>query len=566
MKLLRRRGGRRAVAGVIVAVLIFAMIFTAGFSFLIYQAQTDSSAYQANAAANAAHNQASLENLAFSGSNPSGNTLDVVVNNTGAFPLSVVSVVVEDSTGKVTWQSGTLASPINLDVGGTNAPSPLNLNTIVGPAPYGAYPGYSGTPIYISLLSSRGNVYTTQFPKSTSAIVTTTTVATTISTTAPGSGGGNSLVVVMAATPVQVFGGNTVIDNVTVFNYSPLPMTNVMVTPSPPVFSLTGTAKLTQQGCSVPYTPPKQQSLGNTIPGYSGSGVAPHIYYLCDYLAETGTVGGLASFSGAAQASQGASQIFAAPVTSNLVQIGGSTNPLATGAFSSNFFFFKYSSCTNRPSSGGHGGRYSYPSPCTTNTPMPPAYPGAMPEGAVVSGGSNYYVAFYVQLTNNFNTALPLLSNTFEQYDQSAGGESDWWIVGTNTTMSNGAYYPNYNPGSGVQYIPTLTPYPTDCGTVYATAVAGHPANSPIDSNCIYVDPGQSVVVTLAACGPGASNWDWGGSQRGNSFDSSTGCTSSTPSIGSGGSATIGTTVVSFEYLGQVVTQDIQFQGVAFTS
>jgi hypothetical protein len=73
------------------------------------------------------------------------------------------------------------------------------------------------------------------------------------------------------------------------------------------------------------------------------------------------------------------------------------------------------------------------------------------------------------------------------------------------------------------------------------------------------------VVITLAACGPAASNWDWGGTQYGDQFDNSNGCTSSTPSIGSSGDATVGTTVVSFEYKGQVVTQDIQFQGIALT-
>ncbi len=126
--------------------------------------------------------------------------------------------------------------------------------------------------------------------------------------------------------------------------------------------------------------------------------------------------------------------------------------------------------------------------------------------------------------------------------------------------MSNGAYYPNYNPGAS-PLLPTLTAYPSDCNSVNSK-------NMPTDSNCIYVNPGQTVTITLAACGPSSSNWDWGGTQRGTYWDSSTGCLSggSTPSIGSTGDATAATTVISFLYKGQTLTEDIAFNGVAFMS
>jgi hypothetical protein len=249
-------------------------------------------------------------------------------------------------------------------------------------------------------------------------------------------------------------------------------------------------------------------------------------------------------------------------VTSNLVQVGGLTNVLYQGAFSSNFFFFKYSSCTNAPSSA-RGGGYSYSSPgCTTNVAIPPASPNSLPEGTVMSDGSNYYVAYYVRVTNNFNTSLPILQYTYEQFEQSSGGESDWWIVGVNSTSftNYGAYYPTYAPGSS-PYLPTLTAYPTDCAAVNSK-------NIPTDTSCIYVNPGKTVILTLAACGPSTAgvpaNWDWGGTRYASSFDSTTGCTSATPSFGSGGSATAGITVISFEYKGQILMEDIAFQGVAF--
>ena len=172
-----------------------------------------------------------------------------------------------------------------------------------------------------------------------------------------------------------------------------------------------------------------------------------------------------------------------------------------------------------------------------------------------MSDGSNYYVAYYVQLTNNFNTTLPILQYTFEQFEQSAGAESDWWIAGTNTT--SGAYYPNYKPGG--TSVPTLTAYPSDCATVNSKGV-------PTDKSCIYANPGQTVTITLAACGPSLSTWDWGGTQRGANFDKGgSGCTSAAPNF-TGASATAGITVVSFAYKGQILTEDLAFQGVAFTS
>jgi hypothetical protein len=560
MKVVPPNDRRPGVAGILVAVMLFAMIFTAGIGYLLYTTSSNLSSYQANQQALAAHVGANEEQLVFSSSKTCVTNLPITVNNTGGIPLSVMSVFVKDSTGKLISPPGVMA------MGGpyTSATGPLNL--AVGGSGQFTLTGYSYNcntmPIvYIYLLTSRGNIFGTQYPLAAS--VTTTTMLSSYFTTlaAPGGGGGNSLVVVMAATPVQVFSGNIITDNVSIFNYAAQSMTGATLQPSVPAWNTTGTATLTSQGCSGPYTPPGQQSdPSGTIPGYSGSGAAPHIYYLCTYKASSGAVGGLASFSGWAKATEGSTLVESASVTSNLVQIGGLTNVLYQGAFSSNFFFFKYTSCTNQPS-GGMGG-YSYPSGCTTNTSYPPTSVYNLPEGDAISGGSNYYVAFYVQITNNYNTTLPILQYTFEQFEQSAGDESDWWIVGSNTTMTNNVYYPNYKPGG--TSVPTLTAYPTDCATVNSQGF-------PTDKSCLYVDPGKTVTITLAACGPSLAYWDWGGTRYGSSFDSgASGCTSSTPNIDSGGSssgsATAGITVISFAYKGQILTEDIAFQGVAFTS
>ena len=138
---------------------------------------------------------------------------------------------------------------------------------------------------------------------------------------------------------------------------------------------------------------------------------------------------------------------------------------LSEGVFSSNFFFFKYSTCTNLAS------------PCATNVAMPPSSVYKLPEGAVISR-TNYYVAFYVQLTNNFNTSLPLLATTFEQFGPIQRRGVRLVDRRDNATLNNGVYYPSYTA------TPSLVAYPSDCSSVNAQ-------NKPTDNKCIYVNPGR---------------------------------------------------------------------------
>jgi hypothetical protein len=543
------RSGRRrpGIAGILIAAMLFAMIFTAGVGYLLFQAQSDKTSYSANIQAQRDRQLASQEEISLcvesgltnpctSGQVGAPGLLTVVVNDTGGFPVSVVGWFVRDSAGTIVSPgvvslNSTLNPPVNLDVGN------------YGSVPLTGYT-YSGGTISVSLVTSRGNTFTAQYPLSTT-VTTTQTFPVTVTTTGSGSGGGNSLVVMMAATPLQVFSGNTITDNVTLFNYSNEPMTDPTLIPKIPTSTTTGTALLSPGTCTKPSS--------ETIAAYTG-GAPPHVSFLCTYTASSGQVGGLASFSGSASVEQGNNTIYSSGTTSNLVQIGGLTNPLAQGAFTSNFFFFKYSSCVQ--ASGAN-----FAAPCTTNYAPPPNVE-IFPEADLIKAGSNYYVAFYLNITNNFNSPLPILSYTFVQFESNEN-ESDWWIVGTNKSMTAGTYYPTYNPVSGN---PTLLSYPADCSTVNAK-------NVPTDSNCLYVDPGKTVTITLAACGPGVSTWDWGGWKYGIHFgappaESVAGCTSSTPYLDDGGassgSATAAIIVISFEYNGAVYTQDIAFSGVAF--
>jgi hypothetical protein len=595
LKIPIRDGFRRGVAGVLLAVVVFALLFSVGLGLELYQSQGTQSSYEANLTAIGLKETQNQETLTL-GASLVGAKIMVTVNDTGPFPISVVSTFVENSTRKLITlsSSGGSKGPMLLSPGSNcfqTAPSgPMNLPVgawgrfNISSGAGSCFPNFSPTSLYyVAIVTSRGNVFTVQFPFQYTTVVSSATSFTTSTTSVPGSGGGNSLVVVMSAMPVQAFSGDTVTDTVDLYNYSPNPLTlsSGSLSPNPPTPSYTGTATLAAIGsptCSnPPYSSNGQPDTSYTIPGYGGSGAAPYVYYLCTYKAQTGAVGGLASFSGGASATQGSNTIVSSIATSNLIQIGGLVNTQAQGAFSSNFFFLGYTSCYISSAGGG------FSSPCSKSpSSIPPSAVTLLPKGYTISGGHNQYVAFYVQITNNLGVTLPILQYTFEQLDSSCsyncntrGGisESDWWVVGNNGTSSNGVwssnvYYPNY-PSSGT---PTLQAYPKDCSSVRSSATTGHPVNSPTDGACIYVNPGQTVTITLAACGAASASWDWGGTPYGTNYDNgNSGCPSGrggsqfTPSINQNGMGTAGFTVISFWYNGQTYTETLAYQGVAFT-
>jgi len=371
---------------------------------------------------------------------------------------------------------------------------------------------------------------------------------------------GNPLVVVMTASPPQVFGSVTPNLNLTVtfYNFATTAITLPQLNPTAPLYFLTGTATLTP---IVPCIGPSSPS----IPGYSGSGTPPSISFVCEYIVHTGTVGGVVTFEGGGQGIYNGTAIYSAEASSNIVQIGGLTNAIVYGAFSINFFEFKFTSCTNAPTLNGSGSIFneypvSYSAPCTTNAVLPSAHWTALPDASDLSAGGNHYVAFYIEVTNNFNSSLTIMPYTMMQLDASDGGESDWWLAGNANSLSGGVYYPNYNPGGN--NLPTLAAYPGG-----ATCASTSPP-----SGCFDLGPGQSQVLTLAACSYGSANWDWGGVPDADHFDVKSGCISSWPLWGGvygHGSANDATLVISFYYYnpstmkGFTYTQDIGFEGVA---
>jgi hypothetical protein len=269
------------------------------------------------------------------------------------------------------------------------------------------------------------------------------------------------------------------------------------------------------------------------------------------------------SFSGVAEGTLNGLIVSSAEAVSNNLQIGANANAITQGAFSINFFFFKSSSCYQTS-----GGNWAVPCKIRPST-FPPASPNSLPDAANFSVGHNYYVAFYVNVTNNYPAPLELLQYTFLQFDSSyfnpsqpnvVGSETDFWLAGSSSSYNTfSRYYPSYTS------LPTPT-LATNTGNLDpknpSNCIETSSNNWAPSPNCIDISTGHTVTLTFAACGFGSSSWDWGMNQYATNFDpSSSGCDSSAPNWSTGGVASVLTVVISYVYQGQIYTQAIQFQG-----
>ncbi|MDA4126286.1 MAG: Ig-like domain-containing protein [Thaumarchaeota archaeon] len=534
----RKHHPRRGVAGVLAGLILFAMIFSTGFGYILFVNQGSQSINQANAGRQNAAFQSSQEAL-ISKAVPSGSTLVVSVNNTGGVPATISSIYVVNSTGKLISAFLGPAPDTNISVSmwPISLPVGQSTNSLKDNIKLTGYTYTAGNSVNVEIVTARGNTFGAPYPIPSSIIPPA-----------------DALVVKMVANPPQTLSCNApkcVNVTVTVFNYATSPVTAVTLSPSTPAPQVTGTATISGGSC----TPP----VPNTIPAYSGSGNAPSITFTCHYSALTGSVGGLASFTTSAIGTLGGKGVSSAEATSNYVQIGGSSNVPTQGAFAPSYFFLKFSSCQNPPN--GPLGSYTYPSPCTTSPKvMPPASVGGLANGNYISGISDYYVAYYVQVTNNFNASLPLLQYSYLFMDPGISTEAYSFLVGVNNSAfrSNGAYYPNYNPGGGG--IPTLTSYASDCNTVNVQ-------NVPVDANCFYVNPGKTVTLTFAACGYSQPNWVWGGTAYGQQLDTNNNCITTAPgyknAVPEGQTFAI---VLSYIYKNQIYSQVMPFQAQTVTN
>jgi hypothetical protein len=269
-------------------------------------------------------------------------------------------------------------------------------------------------------------------------------------------------------------------------------------------------------------------------------------------------VGGFASFSGAATGYLNSVYVSSAQGVSNTIQIGGTACVLCQGPFTTNSTYFKDSYCLQK-----HGVFY-VPGQCTptpsslTLKNLPNA--NSAPNN---NASSDRYVAYYVQVTNNFNVTLELLQYSYIQTDPTLGGESDFFLVGATSNYnatgcnwaSNGLWSCPYFPGYSSS-TPTLTAYGGNTVNCAESAPYYAPSN-----NCIEIGPGKTMTLTFAACAFGSPNWNWGSTQYGRAFDNPTGCAPQTPPSYQTPESTYLSIVLAFMYKGQVFDQQIPFQG-----
>ncbi|MGD0478429.1 MAG: hypothetical protein ABSB29_09735 [Nitrososphaerales archaeon] len=204
-------------------------------------------------------------------------------------------------------------------------------------------------------------------------------------------------------------------------------------------------------------------------------------------------------------------------------------------------------SASNYASFGG----FSYSTFCPT-TPSSVTFAN-LPTASLIKGDGSYYVAFYIQLTNNFNVPIPILPYTYFMTDPTSGGESPFFIVGNpgnNQNISSNPklpYIPNYTTTT-----PKLTAYPSTC---IATSTA----------SCIRIAPYENATVTFAACDIGSTSWNWAGSAYGDMpRDLGSKCTTRPPQYVPDESTYL-TILITFVYKGQVYTQQIPFVGQTVT-
>jgi hypothetical protein len=548
---------RRGLAGILAGVILFGIIFTTGFSLLLYVNASTQTSNQANANRENANLQSANEKLLVTANVTSHPALWVGVVNTGGVATTITDIYVTcQSDCPLPNQMGQLISnsvanppshflsesPKDLNV---TLPSTLN----VGASENINITSLKWTPpehVVVSLLTSTGNVFSAQYPpaplaNTTNVVVHEESTEVLLNQVA----GGPQLSVMLTASALcpdgtagctQTFSctDGCVTVAATVINLANSTASGVSVTLGTP--SVGGTASV--------------MAYSNPLCTFSGGSTTTNIpadmqaTATCQFSASTGATGGLASFSGTASGTVGF-PVTSADSVSNSIEIGGLSSVTTQGAFVANFFFLKYSSCYQNT-----GGNFA--GLCQTNAS--PLSLSNLPDAGTTAAGSNFFVAFYVQVTNVLNSRLPILEYSYIYGDPASSADNFIFLAGSNSTMTNGAYYPDYHPTGGGN--PTLTAYPGDCSTVNGS-------NTPTDSNCIYLDPGQTVNLTFAACGYGASNWAWGSYQDAQKFDSSVGCIGTAADLIAPEAMPLGV-VVSYLFNGQVYTQVMPFQAMQF--
>lgn len=493
-----RRSRKRGVAGVISAVILFALVFSVGTGFFLAINNSQEAANSAYASRLSMQYQEALENLSLrAGMEPSGD-LWLMANNTGGIPSTILSVYVSSTAGKILTSSSSTNSqflvgpdlsptlPLTLDIGASTA-AHGNIVTQYNPG---------SQQVFINVLTSLGNVFSVPYP----AIDTLTlenyfanqyVVAETVQSQANSNvnqvqvggcyycvgeiyAGGNFLDLVLEATSVTSpvpFGGTiTVTATVSYANGVNLGTpSSVEVSMYSPVNTGSASATLSSSNpCSVTLSPNSQGGSGSCTFSYTagatGSGTLT-FYGLASACLPVATSTTTTTTTSGSSCSSGTTPIYSAVTSSNPVQVG---TIIPVGSWEPNFFYYYYTADT---------------SSCESLSDLC---------GLAVISHTATYVSVNVQVTNTYSSPLTILDGSYIQ-SVSPGVEFDFFIGESGSTSYSGT--------------PTFTPY--NC--------VDSPPSGPTGDDCISVEPGQTVTLMFVASSPGGAGWEWSTSYPGGS-------------------------------------------------
>jgi len=514
---------RKAVAGLVLGLVIFGLIFGVGLSYLLYENQLSLTSSKAQVGDQQAASQASQEVLNLAAYHVSGgphaNWLYVEAYDGGGVPVVITAIFVTGLSGKM--QSNYLVGQPGLNVTLPLSLTPgQNTTNINGCATgvTGCNIGIDTTrftytpPVFLNLLTKSGNIFSVEYPRPTNT--TTSTVAGTTSYTTVTSAqttyttstsyttlttssvlgvgfgiGTNSLLVAMRAcagtdpfsnncgTAGTVYQDQEVVLKVNVTNYASVAM-NVYVS-----FQSVGT-----NGATVSSSAPSSCS-GVTptqpIPANSGP-----VTFTCTFTAGTGPTGGTVTFIGYAVGTYTIAPappvtITSAEATSNPLALGNPANSLV-GPWVLNYFSFNYASQQN------------------------PSWKSAQ----VISASGNKQVFFQVQVTNTANASLTVLQYTYLQAVRTSQ-EQDYYLVSPIATWtSSPSKYACTNTGGGGAPTGTSCTVPQqDCTT--------------LGNGCVPV--GDTLTLSFAACATSGTSFMWANNGGGNSACSSNNANFSPP-------------------------------------
>ena len=500
--MVKRQHRRRALAGILSALFLFAMLFTAGATFFLGINQFRHQEDIANANREALQQNSAIENLSLAVSfAPTGGNLILTVNNTGGVPSSIVEVFVTGTTGNLLSNSAsgnshflgeapdlTVSLPLSLAVGASTSMmsgcggTDCNLEVSSAAFSYSSYLSTGANPtILVSVLTALGNVFSVEYPASggslknviivnqqlidqlnveysqvnlsdQSVVVNCYECSTNLAS------GGNILVTQLIATPSPVSDGGTITLTGTVWNYSPYTASKVNLT-------------LSAVYAGFAYVTPNLAGTSEVCGSATSITTQASATFTCTFTAHAGGSNGAITFTGSSEGCiktgnttncASGSLANSASTSSNPVQVGV---VVSFGPWQLNYYYFQYTDASH-------------------TTPSSPA----------IVTGSDHDAAFSVKLTNIYGSDLTVLDGSYLQF-VSPGTDVDEYIV------------------QGVSYSPTsVTPY----------GCSDSPPSAPTGT-CVTVSAGQTVTLSFAASSAGGSSWEWANSNPGG--QSGVGCT-----------------------------------------